>query len=126
MDTCGYAETDVLERFLPLVDLFLYDLKESDPARHSAFTGRPLEPILRNLRFLDERGAALTIRAPLIPGYNDRPEHRAAVEALAKSLKNLRELEFLEPDRFGEEKLKWLGAECRPAQTACKKGSPPV
>ena len=124
LDTSGFAETDVLERFLPLVDLFLYDLKESDPARHLAFTGQPLEPILRNLRFLDERGAALTIRAPLIPGYNDRPEHRAAVEKLAKSLAHLRELEFLEPDRFGEEKAKWLGAVRRPAK--CRGGCSPA
>ena len=43
----------------PLTDLFLYDLKLLDPERHRAVVGVPLEPILRNLRLLDEAGANL-------------------------------------------------------------------
>ena len=109
VDTSGYAEVEVLEKFLGVAELFLYDIKETDAARHLEYTGVPLEPILRNLRFLDDRGAELIVRAPLIPGYNDRPEHRAAVEELTKNLKHVREVEFLAPDRFGEEKLRWLG-----------------
>ena len=109
VDTSGYAKHEVLERFLEVADLFLYDIKETDAKRHLEFTGVELAPIVENLRFLDDRGAALIVRAPLLPGYNDRPEHRAAVERLTRELKNVREVEFLPPDRFGEEKLRWLG-----------------
>lgn len=109
VDTSGYAKREVVEKFLGVADLFLYDMKETDPEKHLEYTGVPLEPILENLRFLNDRGAAIIVRAPLIPGYNDRPEHRAAVEKIVKELKNVRAVEFLPPDRFGEEKLRWLG-----------------
>ena len=47
-----------------LVDLFLFDLKVLDDARHREFTGVGNEPILANLRELLRRGH----RLPLGPG----------------------------------------------------------
>ena len=57
IETSGFAPWQHLERVLPLVDLFLYDCKETDPQRHQRFTGRSNRRILANLRRLhDARG----------------------------------------------------------------------
>ena len=55
VDTCGFAPRERLLALVPLVDLFLFDLKLVDDARHRALTGLPSAPILENLRALGDR-----------------------------------------------------------------------
>ncbi|MFA6109745.1 MAG: glycyl-radical enzyme activating protein [Candidatus Latescibacterota bacterium] len=86
VETSGAVPFAHLERVLPLVDLFLYDLKETDEARHREFTGASNRGIIDNLCQLCRRGARVRLRLPLIPGLNDRPDHFAAVAALVASL----------------------------------------
>jgi pyruvate formate lyase activating enzyme len=50
VDTCGFAPWEVLDSVRKYVDLFLYDLKLMDEARHRAFTGVSNALILSNLR----------------------------------------------------------------------------
>ena len=45
---------NVLDQVRPYVDLFLYDLKLVDDARHREVTGAPVGPILANLRALSD------------------------------------------------------------------------
>lgn len=71
VDTCGHAPWSVLEGLLPLVDLFLYDLKLMDEARHVEWTGVSNDDILANLRQLATVGHGVRVRIPLIPGIND-------------------------------------------------------
>ena len=56
-------------------DLFLYDLKMMDPVRHKQYTGRSNQLILDNLEFLAQKGVAVIVRFPLIPGVNDGQEN---------------------------------------------------
>lgn len=121
METCGFADYNRFERVIGLVDLFLYDLKETDPARHQEFTGVPLEPILRNLRALHAAGAAIQLRLPIVPGCNDRPEHLRAVAALARELPKLRGVEIMPYHRLGESKVERMGLTGR----ARAKATPP-
>jgi pyruvate formate lyase activating enzyme len=71
VDTTGYADPDLLQAVARHTDLFLYDLKQMDSARHCALTGVPNGRILENLASLARQGAALRVRIPLIPGLND-------------------------------------------------------
>ena len=71
IDTCGDVPWESLEKLLPVTDLFLYDVKHLDSARHREGTGAGNELILENLRRLSEHGAAIEIRIPVIPGFND-------------------------------------------------------
>ena len=70
LDTTGFAKWEVVESVLPYVDLFLYDLKHMDSAKHRAVVGVPNEPILENARRLAAAGAKLQIRIPVIPMFN--------------------------------------------------------
>lgn len=109
VETCGFADFARLDRIRPHVDLFLYDLKETDPERHRAFTGAPLEPILENLRRLHAAGARILLRLPVVPTLNARPGHFAAVRRLAGELPGLVGVEVMPYHRFGLGKRDRLG-----------------
>jgi pyruvate formate lyase activating enzyme len=70
IETCGYAYWPNIERLLPYVDRILFDLKHIDDANHLAGTGKSNELILVNLRRLVTWPVKVTVRIPLIPGFN--------------------------------------------------------
>jgi pyruvate formate lyase activating enzyme len=109
LETSGFAAWRQIESLLPLVDMFLYDLKETDPDRHFQYTAQPLAPILENLRKLVAAGAKVVLRCPIVPGYNDREEHLAAVAALAGELPSLEGVEVLPYHPLGEAKRARFG-----------------
>ena len=95
LDTCGFASWAVLDSVRPYVDLFLYDLKLLDDARHREVTGAPVGPILANLRALSERGHAIRLRVPVIPGVNDDDESIRQIAAFAATLPHLQGIDLL-------------------------------
>ena len=109
VETSGFAPWSQYEQLLDTVNLFLYDYKESDPARHREFTGVPPDTILENLMRLNERGVALVLRCPIVPGYNEREDHFRAIAALANDLCQVREINLLPYHPLGDSKLGHLG-----------------
>lgn len=86
IETTGSVAPEWLEKVIPLVDLFLYDIKQLDDEKHREMTGVSNALILANLRRVVDSGAAVWIRIPVVPGFND------SVEALAPILDRAREL----------------------------------
>ncbi len=84
VETCGCTSWERLSRLADVTDLFLYDLKDADPARHRRNCGVGLAPIADNLRRLIARSAEVIVRVPLIPGCNDSPAGVAAIARLAR------------------------------------------
>lgn len=111
IESCGYVSQDILESFIPYVDIFLWDMKESDAQRHKSFTGVSNEQILSNLRFLNERGARVILRCPIIPGYNDRDEHLFAIGEIAEELECIEHVEVEPYHPLGSSKSLALGIE---------------
>jgi len=93
LDTSGFAPQARYAELLPLVDLFLYDIKTTDPARHLELTCQPLDLIHANLRFLSDAGARLFLRCPLVPGVNDSDAELAGLAALANDLAGVEEID---------------------------------
>jgi len=75
VDTAGFVSTDIILKVAQHTDLFLYDLKIMDPAKHRKWTGVTNEIILENLKALADTGANIIIRIPLIGGVNDDVEN---------------------------------------------------
>jgi pyruvate formate lyase activating enzyme len=109
VETSGYADFRCFERILESVDLFLYDIKDMDDKRHVEQTGVPNSDIIANLRALHAAGAAIRLRLPIIPGFNDRPDHIQGVAALVSELPNLRGVELMPHHRLGAGKRDRLG-----------------
>lgn len=109
LETCGFASWERLHRILPLVDLFLYDYKLTDPQAHARYTGKSNEVILENLRHLYAAGANIRLQCPLIPGVNDTDDHRAAIATLLVSMPRLEGVSFLPYHPLGKSKLNRFG-----------------
>ncbi len=86
METSGYTTWSVFARLWPLLDTLLFDIKHVNPKLHQHHTGVDNGPILDNLRRLAAAGAPLTVRVPLIPGFN---ADAAAMDGLADLLRSL-------------------------------------
>ena len=104
LDTCGFAPWEAFEGLRGLVDLFLYDLKLMDDARHRRFTGVTNAPILENLRALSALGHTIVLRVPVIPGVNDDAENLAALAAFAAPLPHLAGVDLLPYHPIGTDK----------------------
>ena len=71
IDTCGDVPWGRIERLLPDVDLWLYDIKAADDGLHRRLTGSSNTRIWDNLGHLARSGAAVRVRMPLVSPVND-------------------------------------------------------
>lgn len=95
VDTCGFAAWETVDSVREQVDLFLYDLKLMDDARHQQFTGVSNGLILRNLQALAGRGHDIVVRLPVIPGINDDAENVRQIGTFVAALPHLQRVELL-------------------------------
>lgn len=109
IETSGYAMWGSIRPLIPLVDLWLFDVKETDRRLHEKFTGKPNPLILSNLKLIHDAGGKIVLRCPMIPQHNARRDHLDGIVALARSLPNIEGVELLpyydlwraKLDRFG-------------------------
>jgi pyruvate formate lyase activating enzyme len=85
------------------------DIKHMDSEKHKLFTGKGNELILQNARYIAEKANDMTVRVPVIPGFNDTKEEIAAIASFANSLPNVRKLHLLPYHRLGKNKYDGLG-----------------
>jgi len=109
VDTSGFTPWPVLDEIRPLVDLFLYDLKLMEDARHRRWTGVSNNIILSNLRQLSEAGHGILLRIPIITGINDDEENIQHTGAFLASLPNVPPVELLSYHDIAEGKYTGLG-----------------
>ena len=110
VETCGFAPWERINELLPLVDLWLWDVK-AVPEKHEDLTGVPAEPILENLKKLDQSGASIILRCPLVPGINDEDAALHHIADLANGLKNVQRIDLEPYHPMGEGKSRDLGRE---------------
>lgn len=103
IDTCGHADYSRFERVLPYVDTFLYDIKHMDNDKHKELTGLGNELILSNLKKLNQAGAKIHLRIPLIEGLNTSDEDITDMAEFIKDLKIVK-LSLLEYHSIGNSK----------------------
>jgi pyruvate formate lyase activating enzyme len=109
METSGFAPVEHFKAVAGLVDLFLFDYKETDPVKHTEYTGVDNRLILQNLTALDNLGARIILRCPIIPGLNDRVAHFKGIAETAGRLKNVQEIQIEPYHPLGERKCANLG-----------------
>jgi len=86
LDTTGFARWEIVEATLPYTDLYLYDLKHMDSARHEQAVRVPNALILDNARRVAAAGGRLQIRIPVIPLFNDDEENLRRTAAFCREL----------------------------------------
>lgn len=95
LETSGFT-TKGLEEINVYNDLWLYDIKVFSEELHKKYTGVSNKIILENLYHLDNLGAKIILRCPIIPDINMNEFHFGAIANLVQKLKNVQEI-HLEP-----------------------------
>ncbi|GAH19433.1 unnamed protein product, partial [marine sediment metagenome] len=108
VDTSGYVSWEILDKIIPKVDLFLYDLKIMDSERHKKYTGVSNEIILENLKKLSSVHNNIFVRFPVIPGINDDYQNIRETGEFLSSLK-IAQVNLLPYHYIGIDKYKRLG-----------------
>jgi pyruvate formate lyase activating enzyme len=122
LETTGNAPWEALERLLPYLDLWLYDVKHMDSKTHREHTGLGNELVLSNLRKLAALGAPLEVRLPLIPAFNLGEENLRHTAAFVLDLGSaVRSVTLLPYHALGRGKYQALGRSYR-----CQDLQPPT
>ena len=109
LESMGCADYRVIESILPYLDQYLLDIKHMNPAKHKEFTGRSNELMLENARKIAaSHETELSIRVPVIPGFNDTEEEIRAIAAYAKEIGNVKRMHLLPYHRLGQDKYAGL------------------
>ena len=111
VESTAYAPFGVIEKILPNLDYYLMDIKHIDSQKHKEYTRVPNELILENAERIAKSGVSLTIRTPVIPGFNDDEEDIAAIARFASRLPGVNEMHILPYHRMGQDKYAGLGRE---------------
>ena len=111
VETCGYADSDVILAALPYIDLFLWDIKDTDRARHKRYTGVDNDRILKNLSLANEINAKIRLRCILVNGVNTDEDHYSAIAELTSKINNLDGVEWIPYHAYGGTKSVFLGGE---------------
>jgi pyruvate formate lyase activating enzyme len=109
IETTGFADSRVIERILPYLDLVMYDIKHLSEEKHREFTEQSNKLILENVLKVAQSGVRLIIRVPVVPTFNDTEEEIEAIARFAAQIPAVRELHLLPYHRLGESKYKGLG-----------------
>ena len=122
VETTTQTRWEYLEAALPLVDLFMIDIKHLDPEKHKQATGVSNVKILANIRRLSQTGKPIIFRIPVVPTVNDTPEEVGAIAVFVRELMQSRadggaglSLELLPFHKLASDKYASLGMEYRAA-----------
>lgn len=104
LETSGFGPQRALEALLPVVDIFLFDVKVMDAQKHIQLTGVASDSILSNLNFLISSGARVELRCPLVPGLNDSDDDLTALAGLFAACPSLEAVTLLPYHNTGNDK----------------------
>ena len=110
IDTSGYSSPENFKSLIPYTDLFLFDIKHLDEKKHIEATGVSNSLILENYKLLVENATAVSLRIPVIPGFNDNPDHIEKLLQYIRSTKTdkLQKINLLPFHKTGSSKYRRL------------------
>lgn len=111
IETTGFADFNIIEELAEFTDLFLFDLKLIDDAKHKKYTAVSNKVILNNLQCLERLHKSVIVRIPIIPGINDSSEDILEMGKFIANLKSIKEVHILPYHNTGVEKYRKLARE---------------
>jgi len=109
LDTSGLAPAEHFRKIIPEVDLFLYDIKATNPVLHKEVTGVSNDLVWKNFKFLYRNKASIELRCPLIPGYNDQESHLQKLRDISQKYPDLQSVTIMPYHNTGRSKYQQYG-----------------
>ncbi len=117
LDTNGAIVSPDVDRLHELTDLVLLDVKQINPARHLALTGRENANTLETARRLAEKSVPVWLRYVLVPGVSDDPANLTAWADALSGYGNVERVEILPYHKLGVHKYEAMGLDYALADT---------
>ena len=76
-----------------VIDHWIVDIKDMNPQIYKTYTGQNNDFVVENLQYLINKNAKVTVRVPLIPGFNTESD-------VEKSILTLQQMGITDIDRF--------------------------
>lgn len=109
VDSSAYVNREAIDKILPYVDTFLFDIKAIDEDVHKNCTGVSNRLILENIKYVDSLNVPMEIRYPYVPQMNDGQVEK--IGAFVSTLKNVKCVRILAYHNYAERKYASLGLE---------------
>lgn len=93
-----------IEKIIPVIDLFMIDIKLMDDKEHRKWTGLSNTRILENIKRLDAYDKNIIIRTPIIPNVNNNENVVREISQFVSELKHVKYYELLNYNPLGENK----------------------
>jgi len=117
VESCLHVPYSQIETALPWIDHLYADLKQMDSSLHQLWLGEDNRLILENIKQVDSTVFPLdiTIRLPLIPGFNDSDQNLKETVQFSLKLNKVIAIEILPYHRLGSDTYRHLGLDyqCR-------------
>lgn len=111
VESAAFVDWSNIEKALPLIDLFICDIKSIDDEKHIAATSKSNRLILKNIVKLSRYTKNLLLRTPVIPGFNDSNCDLSAIADFIAALPRVPRHELLPFSNICEGKYKALNRE---------------
>ena len=111
LETNGCIPEKTLRAILPLVDLWLLDLKADHAEQLRAWTGGDFSLWQNTLDAIERAGGSVILRLPVIPTYNDTESHFAFAASVKRRYACVRSVEILPYHTIGNSKWTGIGTE---------------
>ncbi len=112
IESMGCAKWEVIEKVLPWLDQYLLDIKHMNASKHREFTGKSNALMLENAekiaKMQKKYNVELSIRVPVIPGFNDTEQEIREIAAFAGQLEQVKRIHLLPYHRLGQDKYTGL------------------
>jgi len=108
METSLFAPEKVVQKFLPLLDSIICDIKLLDDDAHRKYTGQSNGIILENFRRIAQDFPGIIARVPLINGITAKKENLMAVGDFIRSCGTNIKTELINYNWFSTSKYAWL------------------
>ncbi|MBF0548149.1 MAG: glycyl-radical enzyme activating protein [Candidatus Riflebacteria bacterium] len=109
VETSMFAPFETIEKALPFIDFFIFDIKFFEEKKHLEYCGVSNNIILENIKKLTKIARIpLLPRLPIIPGVNDSAENINGIAAFLKGV-GLSYINLLPFMKLGEGKFEQIG-----------------
>ena len=116
LETCGYFDFDAVSEALELFDAIFFDIKTMNESAHIENTGVSNRKILGNLTLVAGLSSKITVRVPVISGFNASREDVGAICEFVHDTAPGACIELLPYHKYGEVKYEALGLKLPPAE----------
>lgn len=109
IETSLLCEKVSLDLILPLVDLFIVDMKLFEADMHEYYTGKVNETIKGNFHYIARQKKKILVRIPLIENITDTEENIKAISDFVRTARQDIQIEKIASNPLAENNYKKLG-----------------